>query len=267
MTKTLFFKQIFASILIIFFILLSWKFTFNLWCFSLLIPILIMFVLASSFIELKMNQKKCFRNCYFKENTLVSKVLTSPFFTIIFFLILSFSYTMTLMYNILTFEKIFYFIIVSFIVLTFLIFRFFIKIFRNIVNEVHLEIFAREVTAKITAFILFCIYFYLILNSYEPEYLKQTAIQTANAASNSIASNCKISDLILRFQAEISSQVWFLIKESNSLIPKDIMKTILWLAFIFINALSVLGLNRFIVQVIYLVNKLMKKDSEKSNEQ
>lgn len=267
MIKTLFFRQILISIAIIFFVLLSWKFTFNLGCFSLVISILIMLVLASSFIELKMNQKKCFRNCYFKENTLISKLLTSPFFTILFFVILSFSYTLTLMYNILTFENTFYFVIVFFIVLAFLIFNFFIKIFRNIVNEVHLEIFAREVTVKITAFILFFIYFYLILNSYEPEYLKETAIQTLSAASNSIASNCKIVDLILRFQAEISSQVWFLIKESNSLISKDIMKTILWLVFIFINALSVLGLNRFIVQVVYLVNKLMKKDSEKSNEQ
>ena len=82
-------KVIFASIGIVFLILNAWYFTYHIGCFSLFIPILIMLILASSYIEIKLKQKECFRNCYFKENTLISKLIMSPYLTSVFYILLS----------------------------------------------------------------------------------------------------------------------------------------------------------------------------------
>ena len=87
MIKSNFFKQIIASILIIFFLLLAWTYTYN-FCFSLILAVLITLIIASSYIEMKIKQKECFRNCYFKDKTLISKIITSPIFTSIFFILL-----------------------------------------------------------------------------------------------------------------------------------------------------------------------------------
>ena len=111
--------------------------------------------------------------------------------------------------------------------------------------------------------ILFCIYLFIYLNSYEPEYLRGTLSETIKIATNSISSSCQLIDVILRVRIEIESQIWFLMKGSNSFLDENNIKTILWLGFILINSLSILGLNRFIVQIIYLIKKIIKEKNAK----
>jgi len=263
MKTSVFYKQIIASILVIFFILLAWIYTYNIACFSLLIPVLIALVLSSSYIEIKMKEKKCFRNCYFKKNTFIAKILISPVLTSIFFILLSLSYTLSLMYNILTFDKTIFLSIGIFIFLVFGIYNYILRYFVDIINEKHLEIFAREFTIKISALILFCIYLFIYFNSYEPEYLRETLLETVNIATNSISSNCHFIDLILRVRIEIESQVWFLMKGSNNFLEEKNVKTIFWIGFIIVNSLSILALNRFIIQIIYLIKKLIREKDEK----
>jgi len=253
-------RQVVGTVSVIFLVLLLWVNSYKIGCFSLLMPIIVTVVIASSYIEIKMKQKKCFRDCYFEKSTLISKFLTSPVLTSILFILLSISYSLTLMYISINFDSLFYLLLIIFIAAVFGIYRFFVRFFTNIVNDAHLEIFARETTVKISALLLFCIYAYLFLNSSEPQYLRETLIETINAATNSISSNCSFIDTVLRVQTEIDSRVWFLMKESNSAIEEQNSKNILWIVFLIINSMAILGLNRFIVQVVYLLNKIIKKN-------
>ncbi|MDT8338340.1 MAG: hypothetical protein RQ763_03980 [Sulfurimonas sp.] len=253
-------RQVLGAIAVIFLVLILWVYTYKLGCFSLLMPIIVTVVIASGYIEIRMKQKECFRDCYFKKNTLISKILTSPVLPSIFFILLSISYSLSLMYLSINFDSVFYLLLTLFIAAVFGIYRFFLNFFANIVNDKHLEIFARETTVKISALILFCGYAYLFLNSSEPEYLRETLKETLTAATNSISSNCSFVDVVLRTQTEVDSRIWFLMKESNSAIEEQSSKNILWISFMILNSLAILGLNRFIVQVIYLLNKIIKRN-------
>lgn len=251
-------KVIFASIGIVFLILNAWYFTYHIGCFSLLIPILIMLILASSYIEVKLKQKECFRNCYFKESTLISKLIMSPYLTSIFYILLSTSYTVTLICNILFFDMKFYLLISIFIFISFKIYLFISNLFSGIVNDKQLEIFSREITSKITAFLLFSIYMFIFINSYEPDYLKETLQETLNVATKSISSNCMYIDTILRIKIEIDAQLWFYMTTLDNELANKNFKIIYWVSFIIFNTMSILGLNRLIIQIIYIANKNFK---------
>lgn len=256
-------KQILGAIIIIYFILIAWSNTYQIGCFSLIIPILITLIIASSYIEIKLKQKECFRNCYFKENTIISRILMSPYLTSMFFVLLSISYTITLMYDILSFRMEFYFIIGIFIFAVYKIYKFLLNFFSGIVNDKHLQIFAREVTSKISSFILFCVYTVIFINGYEPEYLKSTLEETLTFVTNSISSECSYIDFVLRIKIEIEAHMWFYMKELDNLASDKNVKKLAWIGFIIFNALSILGLNRLIIQVVYLVNKILKDEDGK----
>ncbi|OCL83645.1 hypothetical protein [Arcobacter porcinus] len=248
-------KETILTILFVFTILILWKTTYHIACFSAILPIIFVLIIAYSFIEIKLREKECFKNCYFKENTFLAKIVTSPYFTSIIFLILSFVYTFSFMYNSINFGIEFYFLLILFIIIASFIYGFFIKKLSNIINEKNLEIFSRELTIKITSIIMLLFYGTYFLYAYEPSYLKDTLELTIQEATNSISSNCFGIDFILRVQAEIDSTILFLIKSTTNNIENSDVKNLIWIGFIISNAFSILGLNRFIIQIIYVVNK------------
>lgn len=245
--------------MILFTILLLWKITYYLECFSLITPLAFVLIIAYSFIEIKLRQKECFKNCYFKEDSFLARVITSPYFTSIVFVILSLVYTFSFIYNSINFDIKFYLLLMFFVVVAFHIYKFFIKRFSNMINEKHLKIFAREITIKITAIILLFLYGVYFIYGYEPSYLKDTLELTIQEATNSIHSNCAVIDLVLRVQAEIDSTILFFLKATTNSIENKDTNNLIWVGFIVLNSLSILGLNRFIIQIIYLVDRHKEK--------
>ena len=94
---------------------------------------------------------------------------------------------------------------------------------------------------------------------YEPSYLKDSLELTIQEATNSIHSNCAFIDWVLRFQVELDSTILFLTKATANSIENKDTNNLIWIGFIVVNALSILGLNRFIMQIIYLTNKYKEK--------
>ena len=243
-----------TAILIVMFTLLSWKTTYSLGCFSLLIPLIYCFVIASSFIEIRMKEKECYKNCYFKENTLLASMITSPYFTSLIYIILSITYTFSFMYNTLSYGIIFYGIIILFILLSNYLYKSLLHFFSKIINEKHMDIFTREITIKITAVLLFIFYSAYFMYGYEP-HLKETIGATILEATNSIRSSCILIDYIIRIYVEIDYTVLFVTKVTSNNMDNSNINNLIWVAFIVMNTLSILGLNRFIMQIIYFLNK------------
>ena len=99
---------------------------------------------------------------------------------------------------------------------------------------------------------------FIFINSYEPEYLKETLEETLSVATNSISSNCMYIDTILRIKIEIDAQLWFYMTSLDNELGNKNLKIISWVIFIIFNTMSILGLNRLIIQIIYIANKNFK---------
>jgi hypothetical protein len=102
-------------------------------------------------------------------------------------------------------------------------------------------------------------FIYLSLNSYTPEYLQEGFVETLNSASSTISSKCDIVDSILVWSRELDATLWWLVYSSATYAKATWMKAIIWIGFLVYNSIALLGINRLIVQVIYLIDILFKR--------
>lgn len=253
-------KKYLITISFTFFILFAWRMTYSLDCSSLLLPLIYALVISYSFIEIRMREKECFKNCFIKENTIWASIVISPYFTSIFYIVLSLFYTFTFMYSILSYGMIFYGVIFIYIIIAHYIYKYIMSISANIINERQKRIFSREITIKISSIILFISYSLYFMYEYEPLYLKDTIEATLLEATKSVGSNCTFIDYIVRFQVEIDATILYITKMASSTVNTNDMNNMIWIFFITMNAMSILGLNRFIIQIIYMIDKNQGKE-------
>lgn len=252
-------KLFIATIVTISMILLSWNFLYNLGCFALLFPLIVLIVVSSSFIDVKMNERICFKNCYFQEKSIFSKILASSFGVVIFYFILSIVFTFSIMYGIISFPYQIWLYLVVHIILVILIYKQVIKLLKNTIQDKYLDIFSREWTINISSILLFIAYGYVFYNGYEPDYLANDLMQTIKNASNSISSNCLLIDYFLRLNTELDGTFWWIVTSSSETFDNKTVKSVIWISFILINSIAVLGINRFIVQVVYILDKIFSR--------
>ena len=203
-------KLFIASLSSIFIILFSWNNFYKIGCFSLLFPLLVLIVISFSYIDKKMNERICFKNCYFKENSKFSKILSSRSFVSFVYFILSIVLTLSIMYGAIGFVTLLWWYLVIHIILVIFIYRNVIKLLQNTIQASYLDIFAREWTITLSSILLFLVYIYVFTSGYEPEYLGETLSITMQNASNSVSSECFYIDYILRIKMEIDSTFWWI---------------------------------------------------------
>ena len=114
--KQLIFSILFP-ILVLFFIQVTYKYS----CYFLIASIFMVFFIAYSFFQKRMREKNCFKNCYFKEDTFIAKIIISPYFTMIFYLFVSLIYTISIIYAVVSFEWYFYIFLGFFIAFVFVL--------------------------------------------------------------------------------------------------------------------------------------------------
>jgi hypothetical protein len=252
-------KLALATTIVMFLILFSWKFFYSLGCFSLLFPILVLAIVSSSFIDIKMNERICFKNCYFQDKSIFSKILTSSIGVVVFYFILSIAFTFSIMYGAINFPYQIWLYLFLHVVLVIFIYKRIIKSLKDTIQDKYINIFSREWTIKISSIFLFFIYGYIFYNGYQPDYLVTGLAQTVQNASNSISSNCLFIDYLFRLNTELDGTFWWVVSNSAETFDNETLKTTIWASFIFINSLAVLGINRLIVQIVYLVDKIFSR--------
>jgi len=249
-------KQLLFSIFFPISVLLLIKLTYSYSCYFLLVPIFITLFLAYSFFQKRMREKHCFRKCYFKEDTFLANIITSPYLTLVVYITLSAIYTISIVYSVLSFKWYFYIFLLFFITFVFFVYNKLSLIFSNIIKEEHLEIFIKELTIKISSLLLFIVFIFYILYSFEPNYLSNDLEESLKLATNSLSSNCQSLDYILRLKAELDTYFWYITKYSSQIVENSNSKVFIWVLFIFINSLSIIGINRFFVQTISFSKKI-----------
>jgi hypothetical protein len=219
-------------------------------------------VISYGYIELKIEERRCIKECYFKPKSLFSKFLSSQVFIIIFYIIASITMSISTFMVSLDFSKSLWIYLVLHIALSALLFRTLYYLFQKTFKENYQKLFAREWSIRIMSVILIGVFVYLSLNAYIPEYLTHSLKETIGNATATVSSECSYIERFLQYGKSIDASFWWIINESAEQIHNTVIKTGIWLAFLFYNSLAILGINRFIFQIIYILNNLFDNNKE-----
>jgi len=249
-------KLFIATYIILFLSISIWMKIYSYGCMENLFGLFFLIIIASSFIDIKVANRVCIKECYFKDSSIFAKILSSKLFTSLFYIVASILMTISMLYSILGFDKMLWFYVAVHILLSVVLFLYFKDLLKKSIKKPYQSIFSREIVIKIMAALFVLFYIYYSLESFEPEFLKSTLQETLKSATNSIDSKCLITDKLFRFQKEIESISWWFVDKNTEQIEEKSYKIAIWLIFIFINSFAILGFNRFIVQTIYLIDKI-----------
>ncbi len=99
-----FFKTILGTSVIVGALLGLWRLTYDKSCFSLVFVLLILGIVAYSYISLKKHQRKCFAKCFVNSESFLSKMLHSPIMVSCFYFIFSIFTSVSIAYSVLDYN-------------------------------------------------------------------------------------------------------------------------------------------------------------------
>ncbi len=245
--------------LVTFLIFFSWKSAYNYDCYVLFFPLLVLLVISYSFIELKMQTRVCFRDCFFKRSSLFAKILSSRVLVTVFYLILSLLMTVSALAVAIELPLVFWlYLLVVHTALIVVMYRYFDHIFINTIQDSYRGLIAREWTVNIAALLLILLVLYLSYEGFTPEYLSSGLGETVRNASNSISSDCTVISVVLKIHKEIDATFWWIMVNGDEHIGSQSLKAGSWFVFLFFNSMAILGINRFVAQIIYMIDKIFQ---------
>lgn len=229
----------------------------------LFFPILILLVISYSFIQLKIQERICFKRCYFNDKSFIAKILSSRLMVTIFYIFISIVMSVSVMYGVIDYTTELWLYLAGHILFVIFIYRYIAYLLRNIIKDQYLMIFAREWTINLTTLLLIVVFILLtVYEGYMPDYLSDNLKETISNASNTLNSHCQLTTYILKVKIEIDSLFWWVVSQNAEQFNNQAIKVSIWLGFIFINSLALLGLNRFIVQTVCFIDKIFMHDAD-----
>jgi len=63
----------------------------------------------------------------------------------------------------------------------------------------------------------------------------------------------------LKLQKESDSIFWWMVEKGSGIVSNKAIEISIWLSFLLINSLAILGVNRFILEIIYIIDKIFTK--------
>ncbi len=252
-------KRLIASLLTIFLILLSWVISYPYHCISLIFPTIVLAIISYSFIELKMQKRLCLKRCYFKKKTLFAQLLSSRVTVVLFYIFVSIMMSVTIVSTAIDYTHIWWLYLVVHTLLSLILYRVILHTTEDTIKPSYHKLFAREWTINGMTLLILPFFIYLSLNSYTPEYLQEGFVETLSSASSTISSKCDIVDSILVWSRELDATLWWLVYSSATYAKSTWMKAMIWIGFLIYNSIALLGINRLIVQIIYLIDILFKR--------
>ncbi len=247
-----------------FLVFFTWKLSYSYHCLSLFSPAIMLIVVGWGYRELWIKERECFINCYIDEDAnFLTTVLSSRFFVSIFYLLSTVAMSTSVFIVSLEFPTLLWFYLIVHIGVSVLLLRFMERFFSKKIKQRYSLVFAREWSINIMAIILIAVYFYIALNEYTPAYLTSSLGETINNAKGLVFSNCDITNLILKYAKMVDGSFWWIINESTEKTDNILVKTGVWSIFLFYNALAIIGINRFIILIIYYldINNIFKKNN------
>ncbi|WP_000119826.1 hypothetical protein [Helicobacter pylori] len=258
-----FFKIILSTSVIVGVLLGLWRWTYDKSCFSLVFVLLILGIVAYSYISLKMHQRKCFAKCFVNSESFLSKMLHSPIMVPCFYYIFSIFTSISIAYSVLDYNWMMWGIVFCTIVVCAAVFGVFEEMLKSIIKEDYLMLMSREVSAFVGTLFFIGLSCYAIYHGNMPDYLKPALIDTIKAASDSAYSNCDYTSYVLEFKKMLEGVTWWGMHKAESMGLNKGFMVAGWVVFIIYNALSGIAISRMSAQIIYCLSKCIRGECGK----
>ncbi|WRC43452.1 hypothetical protein E5L25_01840 [Helicobacter pylori] len=249
------FKTILGTSVIVGVLLGLWRWTYNKSCFSLVFVLLILGIVAYSYISLKIHQKRCFANCYVNKKSCWFPILRSPIIVSFFYFFYSILTSVSIAYSVLDYNWMMWGLVFLTIVVCTAVFGVFEEMLKGIIKEDYLMLMSREMSSFIGALFFVVLSCYVIYTNNIPGYLKPALIDTIKAASDSIYSSCDYTDYFLKAKKMLEGFAWWGMFKAESMGMNKEYKYAGWVVFIIYNALSGIAISRLSAQIIYCLSK------------
>ncbi len=192
------FKTILGTSVIVGALLGLWRWTYDKSCFSLVFVLLILGIVACSYVSLKMYQRECFADCYVNKKSRLFMMLKSPIIVSCFYFIFSIFTSISIAYSVLDYNWMMWGLVFCTIVVCTAVFGVFEKMLKGIIKEDYLMLMSREASSLVGIFFFVGLSCSVIYTNNIPDYLKLGLIDTIKAASDSIYSSCDYTDYFLK---------------------------------------------------------------------
>lgn len=230
-----------------------WKVSYSLICpISLVVPLFILIIIGASFYGIKLQQRECFKECFFEKKSFISRILSNKLFIIIIYTFISIALTISTIYLMLQYTHEMTKYLIVYIIFLYSFYRIITEIIKGIVRDKFLLLFAKEITGKITSFFAVAGYLYILINQTLPRYLSENFLETIRNASNTVNSECILIDYILRLKIEIDSALLWVVNDTTNQMYNPVVVGSVWAVFVLIGSLAIIGINTLILEVIYL---------------
>ncbi len=258
-----FFKIILGTSVIVGVLLGLWRWTYDKSCFSLFFVLLILGVVAFSYISLKMHQRKRFAKCFVNSESFLSKMLHSPIMVSCFHFIFSIFTSISIAYSVLDYNWMMWGIVFCTILVCTAVFGVFEKMLKGIIKEDYLMLMSREASSLVGALFFIGLSCSVIYTNNIPNYLKPALIDTIKAASDSIYSSCDYTDYFLKAKKMLEGFAWWGMFKAESMGMNKGFMVAGWATFIIYNALSGIAISRLSAQIIYCLSKYFRGECGK----
>jgi hypothetical protein len=167
--------------------------------------------------------------------------------------------TISALYGVIDYSRTFWMYLVAHIAVMTVLYKYLDAKFYTMIKPNYRALFAREWTINIATPMIIGTFVTLAINGYEPTYLQTSLEETWRTASSTVSSDCDVINYFLKLQKEIDSIFWWIMDSGTKNMEDNTLKIGIWISFLLINSFAILGINRFIAQVIYLLDKIFNK--------
>jgi len=228
-----------ASILFLFLTLFVWADNYQFGCYMLLFGVIMLLIISHSFIELKIHERLCFKDCFFKDNSLFAKMLSSKVLVILFYILFSTAMSLSALIVVIDLQKeIWFYIFTINIVMILFSYRWLDHLLKDSVNESYRKLLVREWSINISTLFLMLFAIYIYYNGYEPQFLVDSLKDSMINAANSVSSECIYIDTILKLHKESDALFWWVVVNGSQHIEFRPLKLAIWLIFLLFNSLA-----------------------------
>ncbi len=255
-----FFKTILGTSVIVGALLGLWCWTYDEFCFSLVFVLLILEIVAYSYISLKMHQRRCFANCYVDKESCLFTMLNSPIMVSCLYFIFSIFTSVSIAYSVLDYNWMMWGLVFLTIIVCAVVFGVSEKMLKGIIKEDYLMLMSREASSLVGTLFFVGLSYYVILHGNRPDYLRLALRDTIKAASDSACSNCDYISYVLEFKKMLEGFAWWGMLKADSMGMNKGFMHAGWVVFIIYNALSGIAISRLIAQIIYWLSKYFRSE-------
>lgn len=254
-----------ASIFIGYFLLILWHKSYSTDCLSLLIPLIVGLIIAIGVFRSNMQKRYCIANCYFKESSMLYRILTSGVIISIFSFCYSFVISIFFLLSITLYDFIDFIILAIDILLIYFIYQYLQKKFCYTLKDNMKYTVLKNLSAQINVFLMVIILLIIQLNSSIPSFVDYSLTETINNASSLVVSECNCTNYFVKLNAEVNAIKWWLMINTNNIITDKNFRWIAWILFLLTNGITILGFSKYILQLMDFTNAFTNEEKVMSD--